>query len=128
MIENCFVVAYVAFACALVCIGCATRHAVRQDLRAVLDDLSGRRRQRGLEDARRARAQEARVRALSWNESGRQTAPSIPGDGREEMSDEGVTELCGDAEQTTLGEGTFVLVDRLMMAHGQDGRLREGGA
>ena len=121
MIENCFVVAYVAFACSLVCFGCAIRHAVRQDLRAVLDDLSGRRRQRGLEDARRARAQEARVRAQSWSESGRQMAPPVSGDGREEILDEGVTELCGDAEQTTLGEGAFVLVDRLMMAHGRDG-------
>ncbi len=120
MIENCFVAAYVAFACALVCIGCAIRHAVRQDLRAVLDDLSGRRRQRGLEDARRARAREVRVRAQSWSKPG-QTAPPISGDGNEEALGEGVTELCGDAEQTTLGEEAFVLVDRLMMAHGRDG-------
>jgi hypothetical protein len=128
VIENCFVVAYVAFACALVCIGCSIRHAVRHDLRAVLDDLSGRKRQRGLEDARRARATAARVRSGSRGESGQAVASPLPDDAREVMLDEGATELCDDAEQTALGEGTFVLVDRLMMAHGQDGRLGEGGA
>ncbi len=62
MIDTCFLVAYVAFGLAVLCAALAVRHAVRCDLRAVLDDLSGKRRAQGLEEFACARLAQANAR------------------------------------------------------------------
>lgn len=124
MIDVFFVVACVLFACAIACAARAVRHAVRCDLRGVLDDLSGRRRQRGLEEVRQRRvAQGASVHMRV------DVTPSAPAGSFElPASNDGLenaTELVEDPK-TLLDEEPFVLTDRVMLVHAQ-GAMREEG-
>jgi hypothetical protein len=132
MIDVCFVAAYVAFGLAALCAACALRYAVRQDLRAVLDDLSGKRRAQGLEELAGARAMAARELRVgkdvrgSWQvalEDGREAQ----GDGdNANAGDAGATELGYAEVRTELGTCAPARPNGVASAGGQDGLTDDG--
>ena len=123
MTENCFVAAGVAFACALACALAGLRHAVRCDLRGVVDDLSGRRRQRGIDEELVAHA----ARSRSWKQAHEKDVEPVATRG---SKDEAVATMVGtplgETNSRTAVAPTFVVVRRLVLAQ-EAGKTSAGG-
>ncbi len=129
MTDTCFVLAYVSFACGLLCAAVATKYAVKQNLRAVWDDLTGRRRQADLQARSHTAAQRRR---RSPANGAKEPVVSTATEGDEHPGTSAQTQIatssCEAATEVALrGEDTgFVLTGRLLVCHAGDAHTRGG--